>query len=297
MGRLASVRRGRPGVLAARRAPVAAAPAPGISGLKLMRFCGRSKPENSTRMMPSGRRRQSGGRRRRRWRCAGGPGGRCAWSLLYGWRVLAGGRGVLLRLGRPEARCDQCCYSHRDPRRAALGFCLNRAAPPAHRRRPRSVCCAAADPRRGCARSPGCARLSGLGLAVGASLSAGGRARPAPPRCARDVGVRGRPAAPARRPGALDVRRFVRCAACEAAPAGSRGTAPPRLGRDCEQQQRRRRAAATGPRRGSGAAARRRRCRARGRGSAPCRGLPLGLGCPGRRYGRRERRRWQRGRL
>ena len=53
MGRLASVRWGRPGVLAARRAEVAAAPAPGISGRSLMRFCGRSKPENSSRLMPS----------------------------------------------------------------------------------------------------------------------------------------------------------------------------------------------------------------------------------------------------
>jgi hypothetical protein len=138
MGRLASVRWGRPGVLAARRAAVAAAPAPGISGRSLMRFCGRSKPENSSRLMPSGRR-QSDGRRHRRWRCDGGPDSRCAWSLLYGWRVLTGGRGVLLRLRCPGARCDQCCYSHRDPRRAALGFCLNRAAPPARRRRPRSV--------------------------------------------------------------------------------------------------------------------------------------------------------------
>ena len=221
MGRLASVRWGRPGVLAARRAAVAAAPAPGISGRSLMRFCGRSKPENSSQLMPSGRRRQSDGRRHRRWRCDGGPDSRCAWSLLYGWRVLTGGRGVLLRLRCPGARCDQCCYSHRDPRRAALGFCLNRAAPPAHRRWPRSVCCAAADPRRVCARSPGRARLSGLALVVGAALPGAGRARPAPPRCARVVGVRGRPAAPARRPGALDVRRVVvRCTASEAAPAG-----------------------------------------------------------------------------
>ena len=93
----------------------------------------------------------------------------------------------------------------------------------AHRRRPTAA--GAAGPvrcavlrltcaGRGCARSPVCARLSGLGLAVGASLSAGGRARPA----ARDVGVRGRHTGP----GALDwaARVVVRCATSEVAPAG-----------------------------------------------------------------------------
>ena len=91
MGRLASVRWGRPGVLAARRAAVAAAPAPGISGRSLKRFCGRSKPENSSRLMPSGRALVGDAARRVCWVCTTFAGGAAQelyvqldYSYLYG---------------------------------------------------------------------------------------------------------------------------------------------------------------------------------------------------------------------